>query len=110
MELNRNIIQNKLIEFGLFGKVARQKAHRAEFGKVYYVRFHKYGRGDIEFFANVRKVREKVRVNVFFIAFVNYLLNYFFAYYHFAPNSEHSAIILNFAAVGKRFDSLLKKD
>lgn len=109
MELNRNIIQNELVEIGFFGKVARQKAHRAEFGKVYYVRFHKYGRGNIQLLAHVRKVVEKVRVDVFFVVFVNDLLYYFFADDYLAPDSEHTQIILNLTAVGKRFDRKGKK-
>ena len=110
MELNLNIIQNELIESWFFGEVARQKAHGAEFGKVDYVRFHKYGSWNIELFANVRKVCKKARMNVLFIAFVNNLLYYFFAYYYFTPDSEHIAIILNYGAVGKRFDRKPKKD
>lgn len=88
------VFENKFVEVHAFGKIARYKTHRVKLRIIEYVRFQKHGCGDIQLLANIRKVRKKLRISKFFVAFVGKLFCYFAVGDYLRPNSEHIIIIL----------------
>ena len=57
---NYDIFQQKVIEIHAFHKIAGQKAHMVELGKVEDMRFQQNGRGHVELAADVEEILQKV--------------------------------------------------
>lgn len=101
------IVEDKFVKARRFREIARQKTHRAEFGVIEYVRFQKHGCGDVQPFANVRKIVEKLRVYYLPFALISKLFQYLFVLNYFRPDFKHIIIIQKYAADRKYFSNIL---